>query len=164
MKKIIILMFAIIFLNGCAITGFEKGLNYEKTTGYDFEYDGGSGSITVINKKNGKNVSIAFGKGSHCGFYGLVGPLIFPIIPIWENKECDNVVVLIGITKNTHVIYQNKTYQPSEISEMGYYTFPLQTKSITETAILVVEKQDREIFEIPFRYQHSFSFAFFPGR
>ena len=103
-----------------------------------------------------------------CGQYGLIGPLIFPIIPIWENRDCKGVVIniweyRIGI-KNAHIIYHDKIYKPSEISRYGYYTFPLQTKSITDTATLVVEKQDGEKFEIPFRYQHTFSFDLWPGR
>ena len=77
------------------------------------------------------------------------------VIDIWEYR--------VGI-KNAQLLYQNKTYNPSKISDSGYYTFPIPIKSITNTATLVVEKKDGEIFEIPFRYQHTFSFALAPGR
>jgi hypothetical protein len=157
-------VFSLTVLSGCTIIGFEKGLNYEEML--EYKYSKGSGLTTIFNKKNGKHITIGLG-AVDCEFYGLVGPLIFPVIPIWENKNCDKVGIgiwehKIGI-KNVHLLYQNKIYQ-SQTSNSNFYTFPLQTKSINETAILVVEKQDGEKFEIPFRYQHSFSFAFFPGR
>ncbi len=162
-KKVIILI-SLICLNGCAIAGFEKGLNYEKTPQYKFEFDGGTLYTSIKNQKNGNRIAIMFGGGS-CGFYGLIGPLIFPIIPIWENRDCKEVNVGTGASiKNVHMVYQDRIYEPSEISSGGYYTFPLTIKSITDTATLVVEKKDGEIFEIPFRYQHTFSFALFPGR
>lgn len=164
MKKVISLVFSLVVLSGCSIIGFEKSLNYDKVP--EYQYNEGSGSTNVVKKKNKKYINIALG-AVDCGFYGLFGPLIFPVIPIWENKNCGNVgigiwVHKIGI-KNVHLLYQDKIYQP-EIPDTGYYTFPLQTKSITDTAILVVEDKDGEIFEIPFRYQHTFSFALFPGR
>lgn len=161
-KKIITVLIAV-SLNACAGATFEKGLNYEKNSKYRFKYDKGTHDTTVINKKNRNRISIGFGTVA-CGYYGLIGPLVFPIIPFWENRKCNETVIDIGPTKNTYIIYQNKIYQPSEISETGYYTFPLQTKSITDTAILVVEKKDGEKFEIPFRYQHTFSFDLVPGR
>lgn len=165
-KKILILL-SIICLNGCSGATFKKGLNYEKASEYSFDYDKGSHATSIINKKNGNHISIAFGKGTSCGFYGLIGPLIFPIIPFWENRDCNKVVFdiweyRIGI-KSAYVIYHDKIYNPSEISS-GYYTFPLQTKSIIDKATLVVEKKDGEKFEIPFRYQHTFSFDLWPGR
>ena len=161
-KKTLILL-GLVCLSGCAIASLENRLNYERTLGYSFKYDKGTHDISVTNQKNGKRISIKFGKGSSCGQYGLIGPLIFPIIPIWENRNCGDVVILIGATKNAHVIYHDKIYKPSEISN-GYYTFPLQTKSITDTATLVIEEKDGEKFEIPFRYQHTFSFDLWPGR
>jgi hypothetical protein len=161
-KKTLILL-VLVCLSGCSIASLENRLNYEKTLGYSFKYYKGSHSITAT-KENGNHISIAFGKGSSCGQYGLIGPLIFPIIPIWENRDCGDVVILIGATKNVYVIYRDKIYEPSEISKTGYYTFPLQTKSITDTAILAVEKKDGQKFEIPFRYQHTFSFDLWPGR
>ena len=161
-RKTLILL-CLVYLSGCSIASIENRLNYEKTLGYSFKYDKGSNSITAT-KENGDYISIAFGKGSSCGQYGLIGPLIFPIIPIWENRDCGGVVILIGVAKNAYVIYKDKIYNPSKISKTGYYTFPLLTKSITDTATLVVEKQDGEKFEIPFRYQHTFSFDLWPGR
>ena len=163
-RKILIILSTIV-LNGCSIAGFYKGLSYEKSQEYKFEYNKGSSGYTVItNQKNGNHISIAF-RQSSCGSYGLIGPLIFPIIPIWENNDCKDVVIGIGATKEVHIIYHDKTYKPSKISDDGhYYSFLLQIKSITDTAILVVEKQDGEKFEIPFRYQHNFSFDLFPGR
>jgi hypothetical protein len=166
-RKILILVISLTLLNGCAIASFEKGLNYEKTPKYTFEYDKGTHITGVTNQKNKKHIAIMFGRNA-CGQYGLIGPLIFPIIPIWENNNCDKMAISIwehrvGI-KNVYVMYQDKIYNPSEISSGNHNTFALQIKSITGTAILVVEKKDGEIFEIPFRYQHTFSFDLFPGR
>lgn len=166
MNKRIYWILIFVFLNGCSAIVLEKGINYEKREGYYFDRDKSSGSVTIRNNNN-NYVNIASGKVA-CGYYGVIGPLIFPIIPIWENRECDNVTIRIweyytGI-RNVHIILQGKNYQPIEISEMNYYTFPLKTKSITDTAILVVEKNDGEIFEIPIRYKHSFSFDLWPGR
>jgi hypothetical protein len=168
MSKKILTLVSLICLSGCSGATFEKGLNYEKTPKYSFDYDKGTHETTI--RKNGeeeKYINIGFGTVA-CGYYGLIGPLVFPIIPFWENRDCDKIDIRIwehriGI-KNTHVIYRDKIYEPSEISKTGYYTFPLQTKSITDTAILVVEKKDGQKFEIPFRYQHTFSFDLWPGR
>ena len=167
-KKIVIVL-GLVFLSGCTIVGFEKGLNYVETPKYGFKHNDDTHNTIITNKKNGVHIGIAFGKVA-CGYYGLIGPLIFPIIPFWENKNCDKVAISIwenrvGI-KNAYVNYNNKIYKPSEISG-SYNVFPLpieSIKSITDTATLVVEKKDGEIFEIPFRYQHTFSFALFPGR
>ena len=161
-KKIVIVL-GLVFLSGCTIVGFEKGLNYEKTSKYSFKHDKGTHDTTVTNNKNGNQISIGFGTVA-CGYYGLIGPLVFPIIPFWENRECNEAVIDIGSTKNVYIIYNDKVYEPSKVSKTGYYTFPLQTKSISDTATLVVEKQDGEKFEIPFRYQHTFSFDLVPGR
>ena len=141
----------------------KKGLNYEKTSEYSFEYDKGTHDTTVTNKKNGNRISIGFGTVA-CGYYGLIGPLVFPIIPFWENRECNEAVIDISPSKNVYVIFHDKIYEAFKVSKTGYYTFSLQTKSITDTAILVVEKKDGEKFEIPFRYQHTFSFDLVPGR
>ena len=161
-KKIVIVL-GLVFLSGCTIVGFEKGLNYERTPKYKFEYDKGTHNTVVTNRENKKHIAIMFGRSS-CGDYGLIGPLIFPIIPFWENDDCsENATIGTGASiKNVHMIYQDKIYQPSKV--VGGYTFPIPTKSITNTATLVVEKKDGEIFEIPFRYQHTFGFALFPGR
>ena len=160
-KKIVIVL-GLVFLSGCTIVGFDKGLNYERTPKYKFEYRDTSYTV-ITNQKNGKHAAIAF-RSNSCGEYGLIGPLIFPIIPFWHNDDClENATIGTGASiKNVHMIYQDKIYQPSKV--VGGYTFPLPTKSITDTATLVVEKKDGEIFEIPFRYQHTFSFALFPGR
>jgi hypothetical protein len=163
-----LILASLVLLAGCSAVTFEKGLNYQKTHGYSFEHDKGTQATTVRkNQKDRSYVNIGFGTVA-CGYYGLVGPLSFPIIPIWKNRDCDKASINIweyrvGI-KNAYVTYRNKTYNPSEISDSSYYTFPLQTKSITDTAILIVEKKDGEIFKIPFRYQHTFSVDLWPGR
>jgi hypothetical protein len=163
MIKKILTLISFIWLSGCSGATFEKGLNYEKTPEYRFDYDKGTHGTNVTNNKNESNINIMFGRGS-CGFFGLIGPLIFPIIPFWQNHDCKDVVIGIGETKKFYIIYQNKVYEPSKIVKGGGYFFPLQTKSITDTATLVVEKKDGEKFEIPFRYQHTFSFDLWPGR
>jgi hypothetical protein len=163
-RKIIILI-SLVCLSGCSLVEFGKGLNYERTPKYKFEYEkGSSGTTTITNQQNGNYVNIRF-RSNSCGLYGLIGPLIFPIIPIWENKDCKDVVIGASQSDKVHIIYQNKIYEPSKVVRGGGYFFPLPIKSITDTAILVIEdKQDGEKFEIPFRYQHTFSFDLFPGR
>lgn len=164
-KKIFILSICFLLVN-CTIIGFDKGLNYEKISDYKYEYEKGSSyTASITEQKNGNHISIMFRQRS-CGEYGLIGPLIFPIIPIWENGDClEDVTIGIGSATEVHIIYKNKIYKPSGTSGNGYYyTFPLQTKSITDTAHLIVEKKDGEIFKIPFRYQHTFSFDLWPGR
>lgn len=164
MSKKILILLSLIFLNGCSIAGFDKGLNYTKNPDYKFEYNkGSSGSAVITNQKNGNNVGIRFHQNS-CGFYGLIGPLVFPIIPIWQNYDCKDIVIGVSQANKVQIIYHDKVYEPSKIVRGGGYFFPLQIKSITDTAILVVEKNDGEKFEIPFRYQHTFSFDLFPGR
>ena len=162
-KKILILL-GLVSLGGCSIAGFYKGLNYEKTSKYQFEYNkGSSGTTAITNKKNKNYVNIRFHQNS-CGFYGLIGPLIFPIIPIWENDDCKDVVIGASQSDKVQIIYHDKIYEPSKVVRGGGYFFPLPIKSITDTAILVVEKTNGEIFKIPFRYQHTFSFDLWPGR
>lgn len=152
-----------VWLSGCSGATFEKGLNYEKTPGYSFKYDKGTHGTSVTNQKNGNNINIMFGRGS-CGFYGLIGPLIFPVIPFWQNHDCKDAVIGIGAAKNVYIIYHDKVYEPSKVTRDGGYFFSLPIKSITDTATLVVEKKDGEKFEIPFRYQQTFSFDLAPGR
>ena len=161
-KKIVILL-GLVFLSGCTIVGFEKGLNYVETPKYGFKHNDDTHNTIITNKKNGVHIGIAFGKVA-CGYYGLIGPLIFPIIPFWENDDCsENATIGTGASiKNVHMIYQDKIYQPSKV--VGGYTFPLPIKSITDTATLVIEDTSGEIFKISFKYQHTFSFALFPGR
>ncbi len=164
MIKKILTMISLFYLSGCSAVSFDKGLNYEKTAKYKFEYSqSASGYIRITNQENGNHVSVAFTQNS-CGFYGLIGPLIFPIIPVWQNDDCKDVVIGVSQAKKVKIIYRNKAYEPSKIVRGGGYFFPLQIKSITDTAILVVEKNDGEKFEIPFRYQHTFSFDLVPGR
>ncbi len=162
MKKVIILI-SLICLSGCSGAVFEKGLNYKKISRYSFDYDSGTQYTSITNQKNGKYISISFGKNT-CGFYGLIGPLVFPIFPIWENDDCKDVVLGVSPAKKVQIIYHDKIYEPSKVVRDEGYFFSLPIKSITDTAILVVEKKDGEIFEIPFKYQHTFSFALFPGR
>lgn len=163
-KKTLTLLW-FVFLSGCSAVTFDKGLNYEKISGYSFNYDKGTQGTSITNQQNGNRISIAF-RRHYCGSYGLIGPLIFPVIPIWENKDCSEDATLgIGAVKEVHITYHNKIYKPSGAALNGYYyIFPLPIKSITDTAILVVEKKDGQKFEIPFRYQHTFSFDLWPGR
>lgn len=158
-RKIIILTISI-SLNGCAIAFFDKGLNYKKTPNYKFEYDReASGSVSFTNQKNGKYIGVSFRHNS-CGGYGLIGPII-PFFPIWHSDDCKNVSIGIYQAKKVHMTYHDKIYKPSDISSDGYYyTFLLPTKSITDIAILFVEDKNGEIFEIPFKYQHTFGFGF----
>lgn len=161
-KKILILV-SLIYLSGCSLASFEKGLNYEKKKEYSFDYDKGTQNTIIIDKKSKNHISIRF-KRHYCGFYGLTGPLIFPVMPIWQNDDCKDVVIGISKARKVHILYKNKLYKPSKIVRGGGYFFPLPIKSITDTAILVIEKKDGEIFKIPFRYQHTFSFDLWPGR
>ncbi len=164
MIRNLLILVSLIWLSGCSGATFERGLNYEKSSEYSFDYDKGTHITAIINKKNGNRIGVMFGTVA-CGYYGLIGPIIFPVIPFWQNRDCGEAVIGIGAVKDVYISYHDKTYKPSEISVNGYYyTFPLQVKSITDTAILVVEKNDGEKFEIPFRYQHTFSFDLVPGR
>jgi len=163
MIKEMLILLGLLCLNGCSAATFDKGLNYKKTSGYSIEYHKDTQYTSITNQKNGNHISIAFHQNS-CGFYGLIGPLIFPIIPIWENDDCKDVVIGIGAVKNVSIIYRNKIYEPIKISVTGGYFFPIPIKSITDTAILVVEEKNGQKFEIPFRYQHTFSFDLWPGR
>jgi len=161
-KKTLILL-GFVCLSGCTIVGFDKGLNYEKTPVYSFDYDKGTQYASVTNQKNGNRIGIAFSQNS-CGEYFLVGPLIFPIIPFWQNHDCKDVVIGVSQANKVQIIYHDKLYESSKVVRGGGYFFPLPIKSITDTATLVIEKKDGEKFEIPFRYQHTFSFDLWPGR
>lgn len=160
MRRILILS-GLVFLNGCAGAVFQKGLNYQQTTEYRFEYDKGTHGTSIT--RNGKLLYVEFNQNS-CGFYGLIGPLIFPIIPFWQTDDCKDVVIGVSQAKKVQIIYHDKVYEPSKIVRGGGYFFPLSIKSINDTATLIVEKQDEEKFKIPFRYQHTFSFDLWPGR
>jgi len=160
----ILTLLVLAILSGCSAATFDKGLNYEKTSKYKFEYNkGSSGSTAITNQKNGNQINIRFHQNS-CGSYGLIGPLIFPIIPVWENDDCKGVVIGVSQASKVRVIYRDKIYEPSKVVRGGGYFFPIPIKSINNTATLVVEKKDGEKFEIPFRYQHTFSFDLWPGR
>ncbi len=162
MKNTIILIIGLFILSGCSGAIFEKGLNYEKTSEYSFEYDEGTQGTTITSAVTGNTISIGF-RSHYCGFYGLIGPLIFPIIPIWQNDDCKDIVIGASESYKIHIIYHDEIYKPLKV-EYSAFSFPLKIKSIKEKAILVVEKPDGEIFKIPFRYKHTFSFSFFPGR
>ncbi len=163
MIKIISILISLVWLSGCSAVTFDKGLNYEKVPGYSFNYDKGTQGTSITNQKNGSRISVAFNR-HYCGSYGLIGPLIFPIIPIWQNYDCKDIVIGVSQANKVQIIYHDKVYEPSKIVRGGGYFFPLKIKSITDTATLVVEKTDGEKFEIPFRYQHTFSFDLVPGR
>jgi hypothetical protein len=164
-KKILILVISLICLSGCTIVGFDKGLNYEKIPEYKFEYNrGSSGYVAITNKKNGNHINIAFRRNS-CGEYGLFGPLIFPIIPMWQNHNClENATIGVYQASHVYIIYNDKVYRPIEVSRTGGYTFPLPIKSITNVATLIVEQENGQKFEIPFRYKHTFDVNLWPGR
>lgn len=163
MIKIISILLGLVCLSGCSVVGFDKGLNYEKTPRYSFDYDKGTQGTVIADQKNGNRVGIRFHRNS-CGEYFLVGPLIFPIIPFWQNYDCKDVVIGASQSDKVQIIYHDKVYEPSKIVRGGGYFFPLPIKSITDTATLVVETKDGKKFEIPFRYQHTFSFDLVPGR
>ncbi len=161
-KKTLILL-GLACLSGCTVVGFNKGLNYQqKTSEYKFDYNKNSHwlSITSI---NGNKLDI-MQSTNECGEYFLIGPLIFPIIPMWQNSDCKDVLIGVSQASKVQIIYHDKVYQPSKIVKGGGYFFPLPIKSINDTATLVVEKTDGGKFEIPFRYQHTFSFDLWPGR
>ena len=160
MIKKIIILFGLIWLSGCSMVIFEKGAHYNQSVKFESYKKNGNAALRINNV-----VHIEF--SSHqCGYYGLIGPLIFPIIPIWENYECDNLNIGVSGASKVYLKYNSKIYTYIRFDPKSYfeYTFPLQTKSIIDTAILVVEKEDGEKFEIPFRYQHSFRFDLWPGR
>ncbi len=164
MIKKMLILFILLSFNGCSVAEFGKGLNYEKTEKYKFEHSkSSSGSTVITNQKNGNDIGVRFHQNS-CGSYGLIGPLVFPIIPIWQNDDCKDVVIGVSQANKVQIIYHDKVYEPSKIVRGGGYFFPLKIKSITDTATLIIEKTDGEKFEIPFRYQHTFSFDLVPGR
>ena len=163
MIKIISILISLIWLSGCSGATFERGLNYEKTPGYSFDYDKGTHGTSITNQRNGNHIGVAFNRNS-CGFYGLIGPLFFPIIPFWQNDDCKDIIIGVSQSTSVHIAYHGQIYNPSKVVRGGGYFFSIPIKSITDTAILVVEKKDGEKFEIPFRYQHTFSFDLWPGR
>ena len=95
MIRKILVLFGLVCLSGCSAITFEKGLNYEKSSNYSFEYDKGTHTNTIRkDEKREKYINIGFGTVS-CGYYGLVGPLVFPIIPIWKHQDCDKASINI---------------------------------------------------------------------
>jgi len=158
MKKIIILMILFCF-DGCVLVGFDRGLSYIKTPQYKFRYSDDLYKLTVISDNNELNITY---NGNECGGYYLFGPII-PLIPLWENKDCSaNITIGIYKAQKVYVKFNDKMYDPINI-ESGAYTFPIPIKSTSNGAILIVEK-DKQKFEIPFRYQHTFNFSLWPGR
>jgi hypothetical protein len=87
-NEILILIIGLTCLSGRTIVSFSRGLNYEEIPDYKFEYEKGSSqTVTITNRKIGHDVIIMFRYNS-CGEYGLFGPLVFPIIPMWQNHDC----------------------------------------------------------------------------
>lgn len=163
-KNKTILTLLILFINSCSAIVFEKGLGHEKKQGYNFIENKNSGSVTVKNDIG--HVNVMLGRVA-CGSYGLIGPLIFPIIPVWESKNCNDITIraweYYNKVKNIYIIFNNKSYYPYKVSKLGYRTFPLKIKSIKNNATLVVEKENSDKFEIPIRYKHKFNFYLMPG-
>lgn len=162
MIKKILILFSLVFLNGCVIAGFDKGLHYQKTPEYTLKYEEYSFyGLSVISTKSNHSFNMMYSTNV-CGGYYLIGPIV-PFIPIWENKDCSkNVVIGIREADEVKVKFYNKIYNPTEIKD-GAYTFPISIKSLSNGAVLIVKK-DVEKFEIPFRYQHTFIFDLWPGR
>ena len=58
MNKKILTLINFIWLSACSGATFDKGLNYEKTPKYRFDYDKGTHGTSVTNQKNGNNINI----------------------------------------------------------------------------------------------------------
>ncbi|NBV07283.1 MAG: hypothetical protein EBS06_08655 [Proteobacteria bacterium] len=158
-KKALILL-GLIYLSGCTIVGFDKGTHYDQSTNFKRYKKNGNAALKID-----KLVHVEF-SSRQCGSYGLVGPLIFPIIPIWRNYDCESLDVGVSGASKVYLKHNSKIYVSTRFDPKSYfeYTFPISAKSLSDGAMLVVEKKDGEKFEIPFRYQHTFSFDLFPGR
>lgn len=146
----------LVVLSGCFGIGFDKGLyyEYEKNSKYRYSYDFQSKSLRVESGNGKVNLTVYRGE---CGDYGMIG-IVIPLIPVWSNRDCtQNVAIGISNASSAYIVHHNKVYKPSNISNIKTYTFPIPVKSLSDGAILVIEK-DGEKFEIPFRYQHTFSF------
>jgi hypothetical protein len=159
-KKIIILI-SLPCLNNCVGVGFDMGLHYQETVEYKFKYNDEMYRLSVTSIRNNNKLDIIY-NGNECGEYFLFGPIV-PFIPIWENKDCNkNIIIGIYKAEEVRVKFDNIIYNPIKVQD-GAYTFPISIKSLSSGAVLIVKK-DGEKFEIPFRYQHTFSFDLFPGR
>ena len=158
-RKVLVLL-GVIFLSGCTIIGFDKGAYYDQSVNFKRYKKNGNAALEID-----KLLRVEF--SSHqCGSYGLIGPLIFPIIPIWENRNCDNLDVGVSGASNVYLKHNAKLYTSIRFDPGSYfeYTFPVPTKSLFDGAILVIEDKNGQKFEIPFRYQHTFSFFLWPDR
>lgn len=159
MRKILAILTCLILLCGCVAAGFEKGVHHVESI--KFSYDKRSREITLKTAENGK-LFVEFFQG-FCGSYYLFG-IIVPIIPLWENFDCKNLKIRVSSADRVFVDYQGKLFNPIAFdSKYRTYTFPIPVKSLSDGAILIIEKKDEvsgkiEKFEIPFRYQHTFSF------
>jgi hypothetical protein len=152
-KNLIILM-SFIYLSGCVYVGFDKGPYHNKSVKFDQSKRNGN----IVFRIN-KSIEVSF-QNFQCGYYGLLGIFIVPFIPYWKNTDCNDLIVEASGLNNSNIYLNHKdyTYSPYKTNpKLYYYTFPVPVKSLSDGAILVIEK-DGERFEIPFRYQHSFSF------
>jgi len=158
-RKILVVLKCMTLLCGCVAVGFEKGVRHVDSV--KFNYDNITREIIFKNSEN-KKVWISFFQG-FCGRYYLFG-IIVPIIPLWENFNCKNLEIRISSADRVFVDYQGKIFNSIAFdSKYDNYIFPIPVKSLSDGAILIIEKKNKssgeiEKFEIPFRYQHTFSF------
>jgi hypothetical protein len=138
-------------LSGCVFIGFNKGPYHDKSVKFD-QYTINGNIVFKINE----SIEVSF-QNFQCGYYGLLGVFIVPFIPYWANSDCSNLIVMANKSiDHIYIRHNDYIYSPKNpSSKFYYYKFPIPTNSLSEGAILVAE-QDEEIFEIPFRYQHSF--------
>jgi hypothetical protein len=151
-SKAVSILISVFALSGCLTVGFNKGAHPD-------------GSLKFKKRINNQNIvlevndSLDIEFSSHqCGYYGLAG-VIIPVIPHWQNHDCSDFDIGVRKSSNVYLKHGDKIYTYSRFDPRSYYTytFPVPVKSLSDGAILVIEK-DGERFEIPFRYQHSFSF------
>lgn len=161
MRKIMIFLILFLF-EGCVYVGFGKGVRHIDPI--PFDYDERTGEVTFSSSNSLKNekIWVSFFQVS-CGSYGLFGILV-PIIPLWENFDCKNLKIRVSSADRVFVDYQGKLFNPIAFDpKYQTYTFPIPVKSLADGATLIIEKKNEssgkiEKFEIPFRYQHTFSF------
>lgn len=152
MKKITILI-SLFVLSGCVSADLERGIRHIEPTNFNYDERARQMTIRLINNDQ---IYLRFFQRT-CGGYGLVG-IVVPIIPVWDNIDCKNFEVEVSVADQVLVTYQNKIYKPTSFDpKYRNYTFPLDTKSLSDGATLIIEKNGQK-FEIPFRYQHTFSF------
>ena len=152
MIKTIMILMNLVFLSGCVYIGFNKGSYPDHNV--KFERYSKNENIAL---KIDKSLYVEF--SSHqCGYYGLVG-IIIPIIPYWKNINCGDLNVGVNTASNVYLKHVGKIYNYNRFNPKTYYeyTSPIPAKSISDGAILIVEKHG-QTFEIPFHYQHAFSF------